>query len=136
MSMDSRIANKDKTILSLQLEELEPVFMGKKDEGILVWKILHFIAVHLYLCSACLHNLLLPKNSGASYISGTHPYMSQTNTPTNKTTKKQRHTKATKLFKNKTTTQTQDQPKVLGVTNMLGEGVLRKLGIAPSYTPR
>ena len=29
MSMDSRIANKDKTILSLQLEELEPVFMGK-----------------------------------------------------------------------------------------------------------
>ena len=27
--MDSRIANKDKTILSLQLEELEPVFMGK-----------------------------------------------------------------------------------------------------------
>merc|ERR1719458_1235787 len=28
MSMDSRIANKDKTILSLQLEELEPVFMG------------------------------------------------------------------------------------------------------------
>ena len=32
MSMDSRIANKDKTILSLQLEELEPVFMGKKKE--------------------------------------------------------------------------------------------------------
>ena len=30
MSMDSRIANKDKTILSLQLEELEPVFMGEK----------------------------------------------------------------------------------------------------------
>ena len=29
MSMDSRIANKDKTILSLQLEELEPVFMGE-----------------------------------------------------------------------------------------------------------
>merc|ERR1719189_2771135 len=28
MSMDSRIANNDKTILSLQLEELEPVFMG------------------------------------------------------------------------------------------------------------
>ena len=27
MSMDSRIANNDKTILSLQLEELEPVFM-------------------------------------------------------------------------------------------------------------
>ena len=36
MSMDSRIANKDKTILSLQLEELEPVFMGKKDEDITV----------------------------------------------------------------------------------------------------
>ena len=31
MSMDSRIANKDKTILSLQLEELEPVFMGKNN---------------------------------------------------------------------------------------------------------
>ena len=30
MSMDSRIANKDKTILSLQLEELEPVFMGEQ----------------------------------------------------------------------------------------------------------
>merc|ERR1719483_1795196 len=28
MSMDSRIPNNDKTILSLQLEELEPVFMG------------------------------------------------------------------------------------------------------------
>ena len=28
MSMDSRIAGNDKTILSLQLEELEPVFMG------------------------------------------------------------------------------------------------------------
>ena len=32
MSMDSRIANKDKTILSLQLEELEPVFMGEKED--------------------------------------------------------------------------------------------------------
>ena len=72
--MDSRIANKDKTILLLQLEELEPVFMGKKDEVILVWKILHLIAVHLYFCCSCLHNLLLPKHSGASYISGMHLY--------------------------------------------------------------
>ena len=31
MSMDSRIANNDKTILSLQLEELEPVFMVEPD---------------------------------------------------------------------------------------------------------
>ena len=39
--MDSRIANKDKTILSLQLEELEPVFMGEKKKqktNNLVWQ--------------------------------------------------------------------------------------------------
>jgi hypothetical protein len=30
--MDSRIANKDKTILSLQLEDLEPVFMGEEQQ--------------------------------------------------------------------------------------------------------
>ena len=44
MSMDSRIANKDKTILSLQLEELEPVFMGEEeDKGIHAYSnLLHF----------------------------------------------------------------------------------------------
>ena len=45
MSMDSRIANKDKTILSLQLEELEPVFMGK------IAKTWSFSSLFWYVCN-------------------------------------------------------------------------------------